>query len=198
MIIKVKGSQPITATAFTAYTATTADAQEVTVTCLAGNVMAQSAWFYLFSANDETPYIVWFNRDSLGEAPNIPGATKIEVATTNSMNATAVAGVMDTAIAAKSDFGVTGTGDSRKITNAAAGAARMPIEGDIATGFTFVQDVQGLLGTTGLTNLYKIVGFFYVPQDYSEGNVIKQKYFNTQSVELIVPIQNIEWISEQH
>lgn len=203
MIIKIQGMQPIYASSLTAVTSTSATAQVIETTALAGSLITQSSWFYLFSANSTNVYAIWFDVDGGGTAPSIPGVTLLQVTIDSSDLATAVATAIQSAVtgnaAANADFtvGLIGT-PVITFTNKANGAARFPVDGAIACGMMFEATTVGSIATSGLTNLYRIEGFYYVPSSYTEMNLIKERYFQKQSVNFIIHGLRITSIDETH
>lgn len=98
-------------------------------------------YFFLYSANNATKYYVWFNINSAGADPAIPGATAIPVAGATNASAATLGGAMATAIGttvASADFTTSGT-STVTITNKALGPATNAGNGNALapTGFTF-------------------------------------------------------------
>lgn len=82
-------------------TGTSASVAEIqTVVCLAASGITTGDYFLLYSAKDETPYYVWYNKDGGGGDPAPAGKTAIVVAIAAADTAIVVAGATATAIQA--------------------------------------------------------------------------------------------------
>lgn len=102
----------------------------------------QNKYFFLWSALNAVKYYVWFNSDTTGVDPAVPGATGIEVAVTTGDTAAQVATSIAAAVNAEADFSATSLSTIVTITNAAIGWASSAKEG-LGTGFTFAVTTQG-------------------------------------------------------
>lgn len=103
-------------------------------------------YFYLYSANDERAYYVWFNTSG-GSAvdPAIAGKIEVEVAITTGDSANNVATALAAALDALDDFSCPAPGAATiTITLAKNGNATDAVDSAVPTGFTFsVPSVQG-------------------------------------------------------
>ena len=124
-----------------------------------------NTYFYLYSAQDATTYIVWINVGGAGTAPSIPFTTNASVAIAVDATANDVADALYTTINGLADFSVvdpSGASDTITITNAANGG--FSVAGDGASinpsNFVFNVTIDGEVTTTGFAQneWYNIVG----------------------------------------
>lgn len=93
-------------------------------------------YFRLFSANNETVYVVWYNVNGAGTDPAITDTTSVEVAVATDASANDVATATAAAVTALADFSASASTNEVTITRAKAGITSVSEEG-IGTGFTF-------------------------------------------------------------
>lgn len=102
--------------------------------------------FFIYGASG-VGYAVWFNVNSAGTDPSIPGFTSVPVALATGATADAVADGVATALDALADFTAANPGaDIVTVVNAAVGARTAPDAGN--SGFTIAVTV------TGVSSLY--------------------------------------------
>lgn len=115
--------------------------ESFTVLAGAASTLTTGDYFTFSSANNNTDYYVWFNKDSGGGDPAIAGFTEIEVAVASADTAAQVATAMQLAIDAEAEFTATVDTATVTVTNVNYGAAEDPE--DVNTGFTFTVTNQG-------------------------------------------------------
>lgn len=126
-------------------------AQVTDITCVADSSGSLNNTIMFITGKNPTTkvvtnYVVWFNVNSAGTDPSIPGYTSVEVAVATSAADTAVASALTSALDALADFGASAASEVVTVTNAEAGAVTAPDAGN--TGFTVAID------TTGVSQLY--------------------------------------------
>jgi hypothetical protein len=123
-------------------------AQIVNLTCVAdvsGSLNNKVLFVY---APGGGAYVVWFNVNSAGTDPSIPGFTSVEVALATGATANAVADAVAAALDALADFSAPNPGANIvAVTCANAGAASAPDAGN--SGFTVAVDTTGVSQQTG-------------------------------------------------
>lgn len=102
-----------------------------------------SKWFKLNSAYDRRLYYVWYDVNSAGVDPAVPGRTGVKVSIATAATATTVATATKNAIDALADFVATSSSAIVTITNATGGPSTDTADGTAATGFTFGTTTQG-------------------------------------------------------
>ncbi len=116
-----------------------------TVVCLAASGITTGDSFWLYSAKDETPYYVWYNKDGGGGDPAPAGRTAIVVAIAAADSAITVASATATAIGAANyskDFTATNGGTSTvTITNKNKGSCTDAV--DVNAGFAHAVTTSG-------------------------------------------------------
>lgn len=107
----------------------------------------QNKYFLIYTALNAIKYYVWFNVNSAGADPAIPGATGVAVAIATNASAAAVATAAASAIDALAGFIATASGNAITITNASVGYSSAVHDSKAAsqTGFGFSVSVQGIL-----------------------------------------------------
>lgn len=125
--------------------------EDITVVADSGGSL-NSTWFHLYSAHDVTHYYVWYNINSAGVDPAVPGATGIPVAAATNANAATIATATSAAIDASADFSSTVvSGDIVDIVLSATGAATAPSNGTASPGFGYLVTTPGQdLGSASL------------------------------------------------
>lgn len=128
-------------------TGTSASVAEIqTVVCLAASGITTGDYFLLYSAKDETPYYVWYNKDGGGGDPAPAGKTAIAVAIAAADTAIVVAGATATAIQAANsgkDFTAANGGTSTcTITNVNKGSCTNA--SDVNAGGTHAVTTNGV------------------------------------------------------
>jgi len=113
-----------------------------------------NTYFLLNDANNVHKYYVWFNINSAGTDPAIPGRTGVPITGATNASAATLGGAVATAIAAlnsTNSFTTSGT-TTVTVTNKVAGPSTAMVDGAAPTGFTFTQ-TAGLGAQTVALNL---------------------------------------------
>jgi hypothetical protein len=131
----------------TTYTFTDQVAQEVTVTCVAGNLYATPGvgeYFDIFSADNANQYRVWFNVSSGNTAPaGGSGITLLEVGITAGMTNAQVAAAVQAKLNPLTAFIATVATNVVTVVNEDVGMANAPTEHVADAGFTVAVSVAG-------------------------------------------------------
>jgi hypothetical protein len=128
--------------------ATGALAEITTVACIADvSGSLNNRFFFIYGASG-VGYCVWFNVNSAGTDPSIPGFTSVPVAIATSDSANTVADLVAAALDALADFAAPNPAAATiTVTNAAAGTRTAPDTGN--SGFTLTVTQTGTTALTG-------------------------------------------------
>ena len=207
MIIKINGFNPIVAESVTPYsTAARTQVLDITVNLAAASLGGR--FFYVYTALDAGVIGVWFNVDAGNTAPRMINSTEImEVALLGTDTTANVATKLATALGAHADINgvaTTATGSVVTVTYAGTGSVSTPINGfgttqlitnAVSASMDFVVTTSGKPITTGMTNMFTIVGRI---SDNSNQNqqTENQRLFKTRPITITCPYQVINFITE--
>ena len=214
MFVKLEThSMPILASSIEEYTPAAASAQSVDITVTADiDGSLNNKYFLLYEANDNDAFVVWFNVDSTGSSPNLPGYTPVEVAIATNATAQAVSDALTAAVTALANFTATngaGTLTTVTVTDSNNGRARVVADGNgidwthgqeptpnpDKTNFTFATTLGA--GTFTITNInfLRIQGTYLAPEKASLSAQPKNyPKFSTKSIDVIVPVYMVQWL----
>lgn len=149
-----------------------------TVADVAGSL--NSSYFILSSINLVTKvqknFYMWFNVNSQGVDPALPGKTAVPIAVATGASANTIATSMRTALnALTNDFIATGSSAAVIITNRAPGPVPAAANGTASTGFTFGSATLGV--TSNLNNTY-----FFINNSVADGGTQFYVWFNVNGI----------------